>query len=68
MKRRISDASLPGTPALFRAGKPGLGLNVFSHLGVSSLNGDILALYECRQFDEQALHLAEQWVKEYAHE
>ena len=25
-------------------------------------------LYECRQFDEQALHLAEQWVKEYAHE
>jgi len=25
-------------------------------------------LYECRQFDEQALRLAEQWVKEYAHE
>lgn len=25
-------------------------------------------LYECRQFDEQALLLAEQWVKEYAHE
>jgi len=23
-------------------------------------------LYECRQFDEQALYLAEQWVKEYA--
>lgn len=25
-------------------------------------------LYECRQFDEQALRLAEQWVKEYVHE
>ena len=25
-------------------------------------------LYECRRFDEQALYLAEQWVKEYAHE
>ena len=25
-------------------------------------------LYECGQFDEQALHLAQQWVKEYAHE
>ena len=25
-------------------------------------------LYECKQFDEQALHLAKQWMKEYAHE
>ena len=25
-------------------------------------------LYECGQFDEKARHLAEQWVKEYAHE
>jgi len=25
-------------------------------------------VYECGQFDEKALHLAEQWVKEYAHE
>lgn len=24
-------------------------------------------LYQCAQFDENALHLAEQWVKEYAH-
>ena len=29
---------------------------------------DNTLLYECRQFDEQALHLAEQWVKEYAHD
>lgn len=35
----------------------------------SLLRGDEnTLLYECRQFDEQALHLAEQWVKEYAHE
>ena len=35
----------------------------------SLLQGDKnTLLYECRQFDEQALHLAEQWVKEYAHE
>jgi len=25
-------------------------------------------VYKCGQFDEQALHLAEQWVKEYTHE
>ena len=25
-------------------------------------------VYECGQFDEKALHLAEQWVKEYAHD
>ena len=25
-------------------------------------------LYECGQFDEKARHLAEQWVKEYAHD
>jgi len=25
-------------------------------------------VYACEQFDENALHLAEQWVKEYAHE
>ena len=121
----------------FPDGKPRLNLDVFSRLGVASLNGDILVLdeiggiellcpdfaaalmqvlqrdipvigvmkgegpagalidtlglseayrhasdclrsqlrndgntllYECRQFDEQALLLAEQWVKEYAHE
>lgn len=35
----------------------------------SLLRGDEnTLLYECRQFDEQSLHLAEQWVKEYAHE
>ena len=35
----------------------------------SQLRGDEnTLLYECRQFDEQALYLAEQWVKEYAHE
>lgn len=35
----------------------------------SLLRGDEnTLLYECRQFDKQALHLAEQWVKEYAHE
>ena len=35
----------------------------------SLLRGDEnTLLYECRQFDEQALLLAEQWVKEYAHE
>ena len=31
-------------------------------------NDDDTILYECRQFDEQALLLAKQWVKEYAHE
>ena len=31
-------------------------------------NDENTLLYECRQFDKQALHLAEQWVKEYAHE
>lgn len=35
----------------------------------SLLRGDEnTLLYECMQFDKQALHLAEQWVKEYAHE
>ena len=35
----------------------------------SLLQGDEnTLLYECRQFDEQALRLADQWVKEYAHE
>ena len=33
------------------------------------LSSDIDTLvYECGQFDEKALYLAEQWVKEYAHE
>ena len=31
-------------------------------------NDENTLLYECRQFDEQALRLADQWVKEYAHE
>ena len=35
----------------------------------SLLQGDEnTLLYECMQFDKQALHLAEQWVKEYARE
>jgi len=35
----------------------------------SLLRGDEnTLLYECRQFDEQVLYLAEQWVKEYARE
>jgi len=35
----------------------------------SLLQGDEnTLLYECRQFDEQALRSADQWVKEYAHE
>ena len=42
--------------------------NAADHLR-SLLRGDEnTLLYECRQFDKQALHLAEQWVKEYAHE
>lgn len=31
-------------------------------------NDENALLYECGQFDKQALHLAKQWVKEYAHE
>lgn len=31
-------------------------------------NDENTLLYECGQFDEQALHLAKQWVKEYAHD
>ena len=31
-------------------------------------NDENTLLYECGQFDKQALHLAKQWVKEYTHE
>jgi len=39
-----------------------------NHLRNQLQNNENTLLYECRQFDKQALHLATQWAEEYLHD